>query len=224
MSNTSYIIDFDSTFVKIEALDTLAELVLANNSDKNKILDQIKAITNQGMDGTITFTQSLQNRLALFAPSRHHIHQLIDILNQNITNSIQQNQNWFIQNAKNIYIISGGFKEYIIPVVQPFGIIIDQILANEFIFDQHDNVITFDPQNYLSQPQGKVKAVASLQLQGEIIVIGDGYTDYEIKEHGKATAFYAFTENISRESVVHLSDQNISSFALLSSQSAQETI
>lgn len=207
-----YIIDFDSTFVKIEALDTLSEIVLADNPQKDEIVNQIKDITNQGMEGTITFTESLQRRLALFAPSRHHIHTLIDILNQNITTSVQQNQNWFIQNAQNIYIISGGFKEYIIPVVQPFGITPDHVLANEFIFDQHDNVITFNPDNFLAQPMGKVKAVDSLQLQGDITVIGDGYTDYQIKEAGKATYFFAFTENISREIVLAHADKELKLF------------
>ena len=35
-----------------------------------------------------------------------------------------------------------------------------------------------------------------------IIVVGDGYTDLEIKQNGEAAVFIAFTENISRDSVV----------------------
>ena len=59
---------------------------------------------------------------------------------------------------------------------------------------------------------GKVKAVDSLHLQGDITVIGDGYTDYQIKEAGKASTFYAFTENISRPNVVALAQKSVSSW------------
>ncbi|HRI79618.1 MAG TPA: phosphoglycerate dehydrogenase, partial [Cyclobacteriaceae bacterium] len=37
-------------------------------------------------------------------------------------------------------------------------------------------------------------------------VIGDGYTDYEIKHSGLANKFYAFTENVERESVSSKAD------------------
>jgi len=37
-------------------------------------------------------------------------------------------------------------------------------------------------------------------------VIGDGYTDYEIKHAGFANKFYAFTENVEREKVLAKAD------------------
>ena len=37
-------------------------------------------------------------------------------------------------------------------------------------------------------------------------MIGDGYTDYEIKHAGLANKFYAFTENIARENVKSKAD------------------
>jgi D-3-phosphoglycerate dehydrogenase len=43
-----------------------------------------------------------------------------------------------------------------------------------------------------------------LHLQGEVIVIGDGYTDYEIREAGQASKFYLFVENVQR---THLFDK-----------------
>ncbi len=46
----------------------------------------------------------------------------------------------------------------------------------------------------------------SLDLQGDIYVLGDGYTDYEMREAGLANRFYAFTENIQRENVMSKAD------------------
>ncbi len=40
-----------------------------------------------------------------------------------------------------------------------------------------------------------------MKLEGTIHVIGDGYTDFEIKKEGFADKFYLFTENIKRESL-----------------------
>jgi D-3-phosphoglycerate dehydrogenase len=48
---------------------------------------------------------------------------------------------FFKQNAHNIYIISNGFKEIIIPIVQEYGIKPEQVLANTFKFDHEGNII-----------------------------------------------------------------------------------
>jgi D-3-phosphoglycerate dehydrogenase len=45
-----------------------------------------------------------------------------------------------------------------------------------------------------------------LKLDGDVYVIGDGYTDYEIKHSGLANKFYAFTENVGRENVLSKAD------------------
>ena len=42
--------------------------------------------------------------------------------------------------------------------------------------------------------------------KGEVHVIGDGYTDYEIKKEGLANYFYLFIENIKRDSVIKSAD------------------
>ncbi|HPW63926.1 MAG TPA: phosphoglycerate dehydrogenase, partial [Cyclobacteriaceae bacterium] len=41
---------------------------------------------------------------------------------------------------------------------------------------------------------------------GDVYVIGDGYTDYEIKHAGLANKFFAFTENVEREKVLSKAD------------------
>src|SRR5690606_35492293 len=51
----------------------------------------------------------------------------------------------------------------------------------------------------------------SLGLDAEAYVIGDGYTDYELKESGLASRFYAFTENVKRDRVLAVADQVVDS-------------
>ncbi|MFM8835057.1 MAG: haloacid dehalogenase-like hydrolase, partial [Cytophagales bacterium] len=105
-----------------------------------------------------------------------------------------------------MYIISNGFREFIEPVVTEYGIRAENILANEFIFDEREKVIGFDLGNPLSANNGKVEQLKKLSLPGDVYVIGDGYTDYEIKHAGLANKFYAFTENVERASVLNKAD------------------
>ena len=106
-----------------------------------------------------------------------------------------------------IYIVSGGFKEFIIPVMKAFRIPNSNIFANTFIFDRTGNIVGYDQKNPLAQDNGKYNAVRLLDLKGEIYIIGDGYTDYQIKQLGAAKYFIAFTENVIRKSVIKEADQ-----------------
>ena len=54
--NPNLIIDFDSTFVTVEALDELAKICLKENSQKEKILKKIQKTTKLGMEGKIDFS------------------------------------------------------------------------------------------------------------------------------------------------------------------------
>ncbi len=204
--NRYFVIDFDSTFTKVEALDVLADISLKDHPDLPKIKKQIEEITNQGMSGAISFRESLERRLALLVPEKKHIPALIDFLKSKVSESFKRNKDFFTTHAEHIYIISNGFREFIAPVVGEFGIKPENILANEFRFDDSGKVIGFDKENPLSENNGKVEQLKRLNLEGDVYVIGDGYTDYEIKNSGLANKFYAFTENIERENIMDKAD------------------
>lgn len=207
-----FIIDFDSTFVKTEGLDELAAVSLKNHPEKNIVLNQIKQITTAGMEGKIPFDQSLAQRLKLLKAGKKEIDTVVKVLKNKITSSVKRNRDFFKKFASQIYIISGGFREIILPIVSPFKISPDHILANDFIFDDKEQIIGYRQNNFLSQKDGKVKTVKNLKLKGEVYVIGDGYTDFQIKEMGAAKNFVAFTENVYREVVTQKADFIASSF------------
>jgi D-3-phosphoglycerate dehydrogenase / 2-oxoglutarate reductase len=206
MINRYFIIDFDSTFTKVEAFDVLAEISLKDHPEQEKIKKEIIAITNAGMNGSISFRESLEKRVALLGASKKHLPALIELLKSQVSESFKRNKEFFATFAENIYIVSNGFKEFIEPVVVEFGIKPANILANEFKFDAKGNVIGFDTENPLSANNGKVEQLKRLNLDGDVYVIGDGYTDYEIKNSGLANKFYAFTENVERENIMDKAD------------------
>jgi D-3-phosphoglycerate dehydrogenase / 2-oxoglutarate reductase len=199
--NTYFIIDFDSTFIKVEAFETLADILLKDHPEQGERKKQIVQITNQGMDGSISFRESLERRLSLLAPRKQHLPQLITRLKGSVSESFKRNKEFFQRNSNNIYIISNGFKEIIEPIVIEFLIKSENVLANKFRFDSEGNIVGFDAGNPLSANGGKVEQLKKLNLPGDIYVIGDGYTDYEIKQAGLANKFFAFTENVERKNV-----------------------
>ena len=212
MENQYFIIDFDSTIIQTESLEELAEIVLKENSQKSEILRKIKRITNLGMEGKIGFSESLKKRLALLKINKTHLDKLTKILLKKISPSILRNKLFFKKYKKHIYLISGGFKEFVTPVANKLGILKNHTLANNFIFDKKGNVLGFDPNNLLSQNNGKVQTVKNLNLTGEIIVIGDGFTDSQIKNLGAAKKFIAFIENVQRDAIYSNADQVVSTF------------
>ena len=196
------IIDFDSTFIKVETIEILADFSLSNQNNKIQILNQIKEITNKAMKGDIPFSEALDKRIQLISPTSDNINKTIKFLKSQISNSFLENKKFFKLHNENCFIVSGGFKEIIIPLVTEFNILEKHIYANTFIYN--NNNIYIDKNNPLSQNNGKNLIVKN--ISGNNIIIGDGYTDYEVKKDGNAKKFIQFTENINRKSLNNKAD------------------
>lgn len=201
-NNKYFIIDFDSTFTKVEALDELGEISLKDNPDKSKILQEITDLTNAGMEGKSSFSENLKKRIDLLQANKKHLPQLIEKLKTKVSESIKRNRHFFEEFSDNVLIVSSGFREFIEPIVIEYGVKKENIYANTFETDAQGNLVGFDNSNVLCKDKGKIEQLKKLKLNGEVYVIGDGYTDYEIKEAGLADKFYAFTENVSRNAVL----------------------
>ncbi len=201
-----FVIDFDSTFSSVEALDVLGTISLKGRKNKAAILQQISDITDEAMEGKMTFEASLQKRLTLLNAKEEHLPTLIKMLKPLVSKSFKRNKEFFKNNAEQVHIISNGFKEFIYPIVKKYGIKEENVHANTFIYNNRGKIIGSDSDNILSKSGGKPEHIKSLNLEGDVFVIGDGHNDYEIKEAGFAKRFYAFTENIERKNVLEKAD------------------
>ena len=203
------IIDFDSTFIKSESLDVLAKVSKSCNKKSEK---KIARITEMGMNGTISFKDSLDKRIKLFKATKKDIDDTIKIIKTHISSSFIKNKHFIKKNSNWIYIISSGFIEIIRPIVKSFGIKEKNIYANSFQYDLKNNIIGYNKENPLSKSKGKVSIVKKLKLDGTVHIIGDGYTDYEIKKEKYADYFYLYIENIKKELLIKKADFLLKSF------------
>jgi D-3-phosphoglycerate dehydrogenase len=202
----NFVFDFDSTLTSVEALDVLAEITLVNNPAKDQIIDKIIDITNLGIDGKISFTESLERRIKLLNAKKSDLPILINQLRKKVSVSIERNKEFFEKFSDDIYVISCGFKEFIDDIVKDYNIPTERVYANTFEFDKNEVIVGFDANNVLSTHNGKIQCLKDLGLEGEIQVIGDGYSDYVTREAGVADTFFAYTENVSREKTIENAD------------------
>jgi D-3-phosphoglycerate dehydrogenase len=202
----NFIFDFDSTLTRVEALDVLAEITLSDNPKKDEIIQEIIDITNLGIDGEISFTESLERRIKLLNANKSDLDQLVENLKKQVSLSIERNKEFFELYSDDIYVISCGFKEFIDPIVAEYNIPSDRVFANTFEFNEEGKIVSFDAKNPLSQHNGKIKCLKDMNLEGEIQVIGDGYSDYVTREAGVADKFFAYTENVSRTKTTENAD------------------
>ncbi|MEM9363793.1 MAG: phosphoglycerate dehydrogenase [Bacteroidota bacterium] len=201
-----YVFDFDSTLTRVEALDVLAEITLQGKSNKDEVIQEIQEITNLGIDGDISFTESLERRIRLLNAHKDNLNGLVDELRQKISKSIASNKEFFEKYSEDIYVISCGFKEFIDPIVEEYNIPSERVYANTFKFDEAGNIIGFDEKNVLASHNGKIECLKHLDLDGEVQVIGDGYSDYVMREAGLAHKFFAYTENVHRDKAANNAD------------------
>ncbi len=186
--------DFDGTIVGPETMPYLASIVLDGNPDRELIVAEIERITQMGMNNEIPFEESLARRLHLMRPHKDHIARVTDELRREVSPSLMRQQEMIRSHQDMFYVVSGGFDEIIIPIVEEIGFRPDHVFANTFVFDDEGFVTGCDTENPLSRSGGKVELINSLGLEGQKVMVGDGYSDYEVYLRGAADRIIISTE------------------------------
>ncbi len=201
-----------STIVQAESLDELAAISLRRHPERAAILREIASLTERAMDGAIPYQEALITRIELLEATREHVGALVKVLKRRISQSFLRNKSFLRDNRERILIVSGGFHEVIVPVVERLGLTAENVRANSFTYDRKGRITGVDTNNVLSRDNGKPDLIKSLKLKGPVVLIGDAMTDLQAREQGAVDLFYAFTENVRREPVVEVADREIASF------------
>lgn len=205
------ILDFDSTILDGELLEMIAQIVFCDDPLREEKVLKIAKITSMGMEGKISFEESLKRRLALLDLDERHIDECVKITRQKINPDYLSAIN-FLKNYR-LFVVSGGYKNIIDRVDDLICIDKDNIFANQLVFDG-GRFAGIDTQNPLSRSDGK-SIVAARVGAGKTLMIGDGMTDAKVFLDGAADYFAVYTGIVRRSSVVDLADFEISSFSQL---------
>ncbi len=201
----TFVFDFDSTLVDFETLEALADIALDGAPEAEAVRAEIAGLTDRAMTGDLPFAEALTRRLALLPLTRAHLQQLATMAVSRLTASMSRNLDFFRERTGRVVIVSGGFREVIAPVARELGVPDALIVANELDYDQ-DGRVTGVADGPLLAPLGKAAALKALGLPGPVVMVGDGWTDAEVRQAGVAARFYAFTEVVRRDRVVAAAD------------------
>jgi D-3-phosphoglycerate dehydrogenase / 2-oxoglutarate reductase len=199
--------DVDSTLLSVEALDKLFEL---HGEDPTAFAE----LTHAGMEGQIPAAESLSKRLALFpdgGPGPRHLRALQDRVLDWISPSVRRHLEFFRTHSQGIFLISGGFHEWIDPLARELGVPPSNVQAHRF---RAGAPLSLDPSTPMARG-GKVGAARTWVEAGRFPaetprwIVGDGATDLELRTAGIADRFVAWTETVTRPTVVVQADHEV---------------
>lgn len=198
------IFDFDSTLVKIEGIDELARM--------NNKIKEVSMLTNQAMNGEVSFEKIFRKRLEIIKPSTKNLEELNILYSKNLLPGLPKAIDKF-RKIGNIFIVSGGYKTSMIRSASFLKIPKSNIFANELLFDDDGNYLDFDKNSPLWRNYGKKIAINLIKEKNPLptILIGDGYSDLECLDI--VDLFICFTGVIKRNNIFNFSKHTANAFS-----------
>lgn len=196
----TFVFDVDSTIISRESLDEIILFSLADDLRKEKKMKCIEAITQKGMNGEIPLQESLISRLQIANISQKHIDHVSNNINTFITQGVKESIEIIQKKGGDIFLVSGGFLENILPLAKYLHIPEIHCFGNTFL-KKEGEIIGIDKENPLSRNSGKATIVQKYirpHTSEKIISIGDGVSDAEAFLQGFSDEFWGFFLHVSR--------------------------
>ena len=162
------------------------------------------------MGGTVLFQDALRDRLGVMKPSASDIDRFLKEHPHLISPGIPELLQTLKQQGKQVFLVSGGFRQIIHPLAEKLGIPLTHVFANTILFHKTDGSYAgFDPNEFTSRSGGKAEAVVHIKKQfgiKTIVMVGDGATDAEAKQPGGADAFIGYGGTVFRQGIAEKAD------------------
>ena len=172
----SVVFDVDSTLVSIEGLDFLADLKGKGN--------QIKEITLQSMNGSLSMKEAMNIKMKIISPDYKDLIKMGEAYLKNITPGANETISILKKNGIKTWIVTGNFQPAVGMLANFLKIPKSQVITNEIFFDKNNNYVNFDVLNPLSNNGGKALIINDLKSKmGRTVFVGDGSTDLETKDY-----------------------------------------
>lgn len=193
------IFDFDSTIVSCEGLECLLSNKLDKDPQKQGVLH---AVTRQGLDGEISFADSLKRRLQLAAPTKEEVVEHGSFLEGMVTPGMKELVARLHQLGVDVWIASGGIQETLYPVANALGIPSSQVLGVRLLWEDDGRLKGISPSCLFSQSKWQGLKPYADKWSRPVIMVGDSVSDYTLYEKGTVDDFILFTQNYRCEKLI----------------------
>jgi D-3-phosphoglycerate dehydrogenase len=208
----SVIFDFDSTLVPVESL----EVVLAEAGDLSpEDLRALSDLTVAGMEGRLSFRDSLHQRLAIAEPTRAGVQRIAASLARSPTEGAAALIAQVQARGHEVWIVSGGLLEILRTFGREVGIAEDRIHGVSCRWAPDGSLLGLDLSDGFAT--SKVDGVQRLgaPFARPAVGVGDGATDLALRTAGFVDTFVAYTEFAERPTVLEAADYQAGSMATL---------
>jgi phosphoserine phosphatase len=118
--------------------------------------------------------------------------------------------------GKDVYLVSGGFRQMVYPVAALLDIPVERVFANRITFNEDSgDYVGHDASEFTCRAGGKAAAIRHIKANKgyvTMVMVGDGATDLEARQPGGADAFIGYGGVVCRESICEQSDWYLNSF------------
>jgi HAD superfamily phosphoserine phosphatase-like hydrolase len=200
----SVVLDVDSTLAGIEGIDWLAALRGPEMEARSAEL------TDKAMRGLIPIDAIYAERVNAVKPTRAEIEELAAVYVERIAPGARETLGQLRKEGVSLTIASGGFQQAILPLASELGIEAGRVHAVRLYFDERGGYAGYDQKSSLARQYGKRETVKGLRLEGPVLAMGDGITDYEMAS--AVDAFAVFTGFVRRDAVIAKADYVVENF------------
>ena len=205
MKTKNIIFDVDSTLVALEGLDFIAEI-----KGKGR---QVKELTSRAMNGNLSMRKAMKVKLDIIKPSYFDLIKLGEEYIRNIVPGARE----VIQEIKNsgceVWILTGNFQPAVGILANFLGVPLSNVIANEILFDENGNYVSFNLNHPLSNNNGKKKIIQSYGKKlADSVMVGDSFTDLNTKSAVKMFIGYGGVVKrpiVAKEADIYITEANL---------------
>jgi phosphoserine phosphatase len=186
----SVVFDCDSTLVAVEGIDELS----------GPFRDQIQALTDAAMDGTVPLEDVYGLRLEIIRPTRAQLDAVAREYVRTLVPHARETVAALRWLGKTVRIVSGGLLPAVLAVGAELGLSPEDVAAVGISFDEQDEYAGFETGALLARGGGKEVVLRDWNLPRPALLVGDGATDLEARP--AVDAFAAYAAVVERAAVV----------------------
>lgn len=202
----SVVFDFDSTLVPVESLEAL----LAAEDLSAETRAEIARLTDAGMTGALSFSESLRARLELARPRRAALDALARRLAAAPTDGAAALIADLHAGGHEVWIVSGGFRDLLVPVGAALGLPEARVHGVASRWAADGSFAGLEPDDAFARSKVEGVRAAGIAFARPAIGVGDGATDLALRDAGLVDVFVAYTEHVARPEVVGRADHEAS--------------
>lgn len=208
---SALVVDFDNTLVNGEGVLEIARW--------KKVLGEVREIPEAVMSGELRMEEAFGRAAGIVRPSEEEVWNLALHYGGKIAAGARETIEVLRAAGIEIFVVSSGYRQAIVPVARELGIEEGSVFANELVFGANGEYAGFDGESPLAKDGGKLEIIRMLRREGRIAgnaaIVGDGIIDMRTKAEGGVQAAIAYVEFARRESVVQAADAVAPSFGAL---------